>query len=607
MFKSLVEILAEEKYSNIKETLSNIYIQKINVNKENNSWDIILNCSLPIPEKHIDIIKQELSDKFGITGLINIAVEEFCYRKTTLEDIIQDNTKLALIINEAFSKKPSINCLLQASEFSIEMSKIIFYIDNEFFLSLIKEKSVKHIFKKHLKDFYNIEAEIEFEKHFTDKDGYNNSKNELDRKLIYECVNSVTQNKTESYVAEKVLRVENIKTNLIFGKKIVGAAESILSINEESGIVIISGEIFKTELKETKNGKFIFSFYITDYTSSITIKFFPKPDIIEDIKSRITEGTFVRVKGEAVNDKFMRELVIMAIAIESYVPQKRIDKSIKKRVELHLHTQMSAMDGITPVSELIKRAKEWGHTAIAITDHGVVQAFPEAMEASKKFGIKIIYGVEGYLVDDGEPLVIFAQHQLLCGEFVIFDIETTGLSNNSDKITEIGAVKIKNYKIIDRFSSLVNPEKPIPLKIVELTGITDHMVKNEPTIEKVLPEFLEFVGDLPVVAHNAKFDTGFIRAKAKHIGKNFLNTIIDTLPISRWLLPDLKKHKLNNVADYLGVNLKNHHRAVDDAEATAMIFIKFLNILTNDDYDAKDLNDINKYMFYNILDCQSFS
>jgi DNA polymerase III subunit alpha, Gram-positive type len=598
MFKSLVDILAEDKYSNIKETLSNIYIQKINVNKENNSWDIILNCSLPIAEIHIDIIKHELQQKFGITGLINIIIEEFCYRKMTLEDINQDNSKLALIIDEAFSKKPSINCLLQASKFSIEMNKIIFYIDNEFFLSLIKEKSVKNIFKKHLKDYYNIEAEIEFEKYLTDVEGYNNLKNELDRKLVYECVNSTTQTqtkvKTNNYIAEKVLRVENINTNLIFGKKIVGAAESILSINEQSGIVIISGEIFKTELKETKNGKFIFSFYITDYTSSITIKFFPKSDIIEDIKAKIKEGTFVRVRGEAVNDKFMRELVIMALAIESYIPERRVDKSVEKRVELHLHTQMSAMDGISSTSDLIKRAKEWGHSAIAITDHGVVQAFPEAMEASKKHGIKVIYGVEGYLVDDGEPLVIFAQHQPLNGEFVIFDIETTGLSNNTDKITEIGAVKIKDHKIIDRFSALVNPERPIPAKIVELTSITDEMVKNEPTIEEVLPRFLEFVGNLPVVAHNAKFDTGFIRAKAKHIGKNFLNTIIDTLPISKWLLPDLKRHKLNNIAEYLDVNLKNHHRAVDDAEATAMIFLKFLKILTNDNYGAKDLNDINK-------------
>lgn len=598
MFKSLQEILIHEKDSEIKEILRDVYVKKINVNKENNSWDIYLNCSLPITNAYIDFIKGELETKFGITGLINIKIESSNKDKITLEDISKNEQLMKKIIYEAFSKKPSISSLLQASRFEIASGDIIFYIDNEFFLSLIKEKNVKHILKNHLKDFYKIECEVLFEKCYRNVEEYNDIKNELDKKLIYECINNNSLENSDCKIAENIIkkevRREIIKSNLIYGKKIQGPSEAITSINEESGIVIISGEIFKVELKETKNGKYIFTFFITDYTSSITVKFFPKPEFIDDLKSEIKEGKFVRVKGEAVNDKYIRELIIMASSIETYIPERRVDTSDEKRIELHLHTQMSSMDGISSASELIKRAKDWGHSAIAITDHGVVQAFPEAMEASKKYGIKIIYGVEGYLVDDGEPIVIFPDHQELSGEYVVFDIETTGLNSGSDEITEIGAVKIRNYEIVDKFSALINPNKAIPAKIVELTGITDDMVKDKPTIDEVLPQFFEFIKDVPVVAHNAKFDTGFIRAKCNRIGLSFSNTIIDTLPLARWLLTDLKKYKLNIIAQHLGIKLENHHRAVDDAMATALIFIKFLDMLIKDDADAKDLNDINK-------------
>lgn len=604
MLKSLVEILTEDKSNLNKDILKYIYLKKINVNKESNSWDIYLSCCRTLTAKDIEFIKEELCIKFGISGLINIILDEIEIKKVTLEEISRNKDIMKTIINEAFSKRPSINCLLQASEFDIENDVIVFSIDNEFFLSLIKEKSVKHILKKHLSEFYGIEVELQFEKSIINPEDYNNLKQEEDKKLIYECIGNNSSQNHEFKVAEKDFKRDFKKDfrkeykseapigNLVFGKKIQGPSEDILSINEESGIVIIAGEIFKTELKETKNGKFIFSFYITDYTSSITVKFFPKPDVIEDIKAKITIGAFVRVRGEAVNDKFMRELVIMALGVETYSPHRRMDTSSQKRVELHLHTQMSAMDGIASASELIKRAKEWGHGAIAITDHGVVQSFPEAMEASQKYGIKIIYGVEGYLVDDGEPIVIFPNNQPIRGEYVIFDIETTGLSNVSDEITEIGAIKIKNNIVIDKFSALVNPQKPIPPKITELTGIDDEMVRDKPTIDKVLPDFFEFIGDAPLVAHNAKFDIGFIRVKSKKIGVSFSNTILDTLSLSRWLLPELKKYKLNIVAEHLGIKLENHHRAVDDAMATAQIFIKFLEMLEKD--DAKDLNDINK-------------
>ena len=253
---------------------------------------------------------------------------------------------------------------------------------------------------------------------------------------------------------------------------------------------------------------------------------------------------------------------------------------------------MSAMDGVSSISNFIEQASKWGHKAIALTDHGVVQAFPEAMDAGKKYGIKVIYGMEGYLVNDDVEFVEGNDIYSLYEEFIVFDIETTGLSSKNNKITEIGAIKIKNGEIIDSYSSLINPEINIPAKITELTGITNDMVKDKPTIEFILSEFLKFIGDRPVVVHNADFDIAFIRENMKRINGIFTNTIVDTLKLSRVLLPNLKRHRLNIVAKELNIPLLNHHRAVDDARATAGIFIKFIEIMkTMGIASLKDINN----------------
>jgi len=272
-------------------------------------------------------------------------------------------------------------------------------------------------------------------------------------------------------------------------------------------------------------------------------------------------------------------------------PQEREDNQDKKRVELHLHTQMSAMDAVSPVSSLVSRAAKWGHPAIAITDHGVLQAFPDAYAAGKKYGIKIIYGVEAYLINDCKPLVINGNDKDFSQPFVVLDIETTGLDAKKDKITEIGAVKIIGKEIVEEFQTFVNPEIPIPAQITELTGITNEMVKDAPTIEEALIKFREFCGDAALVAHNAPFDIGFIREKASPIGWEINNPIVDTLTLSRELLKDLKRHKLDVVAKHLGIKLENHHRANDDARATGEILIKLIDIL--EDKGVKYLSEIN--------------
>ena len=388
-----------------------------------------------------------------------------------------------------------------------------------------------------------------------------------------------------------------------------GKTSKIADVVHSSGDVIIEGEIFGIEIKELRSGEKLAILYITDHITSITAKIFKRKNQMAEFEEMFAEGMAVRAWGNVKYDDFSKENVIMLTDIVQIDKAARDDLHDEKRVELHLHTQMSAMDGISTISDFIEQASKWGHRAVALTDHGVVQAFPEAMNAAKEHGVKVIYGMEGYLVNDEAMIVKGNDAYSLDDEFIVFDIETTGLSSRNDKITEIGAVKIKDGEIVDNYSSLINPERDIPEKIIKMTGITDEMVKDKPTVETILPEFLKFIGDRPVVAHNADFDIAFIRENMKRIDKAFTNTTIDTLNLSRVLLPDLKRHRLNIVAKELNIPLLNHHRAVDDANATARIFIKFIEIMkTMNIMSLKDINgrlgteiDIKKLNTYHII------
>ena len=344
---------------------------------------------------------------------------------------------------------------------------------------------------------------------------------------------------------------------------------------------------------ETKTGKIILTFYITDYTSSITVKCFLKPQEKDEVLDNVKKGLYCKVRGEAVYDTYQREVVIMGRDILKMKKMEKMDGAEEKRVELHCHTTMSAMDGVTPVSKIIERAAKWGHPAIAITDHGVVQAFPDAQIAAKKNKIKVIYGVEGYLVDDGVPLALNEKGQNLDDTYVVFDLETTGFSSKNDKIIEIGAVKIRNGEIIDNFSEFVNPRRPIPYKIIELTGINDDMVRDAQSIEDILPRFIEFIGDSVVVAHNASFDCSFISKNCNDLGLKFEPTIVDTVPLCRFLYPELKSVKLNIVAKHLGVKLESHHRAVDDAKATGDILLECIKKI-KEEIEINTLSELNK-------------
>lgn len=383
----------------------------------------------------------------------------------------------------------------------------------------------------------------------------------------------------------------------LYGRSIRGKMIPISSISGDSGRIVVWGDVFDIEKKVTKSGdKNIFTIDITDYTGSTTVKVFnsiKESAVIDNIK----KGDTIVVQGDVEYDKYAGELVVNARSIGTAQKVKVVDNAEKKRVELHMHTNMSQMDAVTSAGDLVNRAYQWGHKAVAITDHGVAQAFPDAMKAADKINkdeekIKIIYGVEAYFMDDLVESVKGDADTGFDGTFICFDIETTGLSAARDKITEIGAVKVENGVITDTFSTFANPEMPIPQKITQLTGITDDMVKDAPSQSEAVGAFLEFAGDNVLVAHNAPFDTSFIAKACEDMGREYNYTSIDTVAISRAILTDIKNCKLDTVAKFLRLGDFNHHRATDDAEMLARIFINLCQRLT-DDYGITKTNDIN--------------
>ena len=390
------------------------------------------------------------------------------------------------------------------------------------------------------------------------------------------------------------------KCRPLYGRVIKKAPSPMSEIAMDTGKITVWGDVFSVEKKVTRSGdKNIFNIMCTDYTSSVNVKVFgdiSSTKVLDDVK----KGATIIAEGDIEFDRYAGELVLNATSIGYTEKIDVVDNAECKRVELHLHTNMSDMDGITSAKDIVNRAYKWGHKAVAITDHGVAQAFPEAMNTAEKINkdgekIKVIYGCEAYFVDDFVSAVKGEKDENLDGTFVCFDIETTGLSPNKEKITEIGAVKIKNGVVIDTFETFVNPEKPIPQKIVELTGINDGMVKDAPKDEEAVKAFLDFVDGAVLVAHNAPFDTSFIQNVCERMGVTYNLTSIDTVVICRSILKGIKNCKLDTVAKFLRLGEFNHHRATDDAEILSRIFISLCERL-KEDYDVNSVLDINTHL-----------
>lgn len=388
-------------------------------------------------------------------------------------------------------------------------------------------------------------------------------------------------------------------TPLILGRSL-SIKETLIKVEDigiDSGKIALEGEIINMDSRELKSGKFLVLFDLYDGTSTITCKAFIVPEKIKEVMGRLKSAKGVKIAGTAQFDPFAKELGVIAnVIIETpgRKKEKRMDNSTEKRVELHMHTKMSQMDAITSAGDLIKRAMSWGMKSIAITDHGVVQAFPDAYKLLGRDNkdMKVIYGVEAYLVPDKTPIVSYPKGQDIDTTYCVLDLETTGFSFRTEKITEVGIMKIKNGEVIDSFETFVNPEKPIPYRVVEVTNITDDMVKDAPKIEEVFPKILEFVGDSVLVAHNADFDIGFLKHNAAELGYKLENTYIDTLRLAKDLFPDFKKYKLGLIAEKLGIKVEVAHRALDDVDTTVKVFNIMIDMLKKK--KAKKVDDIDK-------------
>ncbi|MEG2814008.1 MAG: PolC-type DNA polymerase III, partial [Oscillospiraceae bacterium] len=391
-----------------------------------------------------------------------------------------------------------------------------------------------------------------------------------------------------------------VNGQLVCGKKITQKAIPLSDVTAESGRVIVCGEVFAKNIRYTRdNSKFILSIDITDYTGSNTLK------VIDDkrkehLYEKVNIGSVILARGDSSYDKYDHDIIIRPYDIMTYKKVLQNDDCDKKRVELHLHTIMSAMDGMTKTADAVNTAFRWGHKAMAITDHGVVQSFPDAMNAVDKIRknggeFKIVYGVEDYFVDNYLDIVKGDADCKLSGRIIVFDTETTGLDEKSERMTEIGAVCIENGEIISEFDTFVNPQKPISDLITKLTGITDDMVKDAPNEKEALELFFDYCGNLdstPLVAHNAPFDMKFVNSACRRCNINKKFTSLDTVVLSRKLLPNIKNHKLDTVAEHFKLGDFNHHRACDDARMLGMIYLEMKKLLEND-YNIQTFQEIN--------------
>lgn len=610
MSKPFSEVFPSVKTEKDLSIFKDCNIMRITRSSDGKWMCIYLHADYLIEKKYIYALEKAIKKELIKTGDINIRIrEEFklsdAYNAKNLTDMYLQSILLELKeydhILERMLYSATIECI-DDNTISITVDDTVVYRSKEKELIEILEKiytqrcHVDAVFDMHYREAKRSERSVFAEEKARSEamviaEGVKKNVEAASRKTEASSDNAdngVAKDKKKSdFKRAEGSKFEGRKStvykksdnpDVIYGRDFDDEAMEISDINAEIGEVCIKGKIIFTDSREIKNEKTILMFDITDYTDTIRTKIFVRNEMLSEVSGRIKNGANVKLKGMALFDRFDHEVSISSVVGVKEIPeftQKRMDNHPKKRVELHCHTKMSDMDGVSEVGDIIKRAKSWGHSSIAITDHGVVQAFTEGFhKVGYSDPFKLIYGTEGYLVNDESQLAFRPQGLKFDGSFVAFDIETTGFSPIKDTIIEIGAVKIVNGEITDTFNELINPLRPIPYRIEELTGINDSMVKDKDTLLEVLPRFLDFAGDLPLIAHNATFDTSFIAAKAKELGLDGIRPYIDTLGMARYMLSDLKNHKLDTVCKALNIVLLNHHRAVDDATSCGEIFIK---------------------------------
>ncbi len=584
--------------------ISSAIVQAAVLKKKSKILEIKINSDKYIDVKEIEGLKKFIRKRFSLNDS-EVTVE---YAEGTDKKPIEKELKD--IVLSMSDKHPILKAVIKDTEFEVK-NNIINFNFRIMVSDLLIAKGLDKKIGNAIKKLYGATYKINFVDNVSSEElkRLQEETREKDIQLAKEEAKAIPGNNAPSQPKEAppVKQDKNTEndekkenTPLILGRndKIKEPVIKITDITPDEGRVAIMGEISNIEAKELKSGKTLISFALYDGSSSMTCKAFIKPGEDGEVLSRLKKAKGVKLAGNASYSTFSGETEFIAntiIETDGIRKAKRQDNSEVKRVELHMHTQMSQMDGMASATDLIKRAMSWGMKAIAITDHGVVQSFPEAHKLLGRDNpdMKVIYGVEAYLAPDKKPSVTNSKGQSIDDTYCVLDLETTGFSPVTEKITEIGIMKLKDGKVIDEFSCFVNPEKPIPARVVEVTNITDHMVKDAETIEKVFPKILEFIEGSILVAHNADFDMGFLKHNARVLGYDFDFTYLDTLSLAKELFPDFKTYKLGRIAKSLGIKVEVAHRALDDVDTTVKVFNIMLSKLK--ERGVKTLEDIDKF------------
>jgi len=576
------------------------FIDQVIVNKHNNDWTFCIRKTSLVPLQAYGTFTSQVRKKFA-----HIAQTSFVFiydEVVETENIVMQYWPLFL---EWASKNiASVNGWLQKAQFEAVGSMLTLQLLDQTGLELARKKKIDEDVVGFFRQYFQREIQVKL--HLAERnqeiyDQFMEQKVLEEREVIQQMITSA---QVEVEVEETVDEGTEV-VRLAIGYDIRDEVIPLMNIQDEEKRITVQGAVFGLDVKELRNGSTLFVFNLTDFTDSLAMKMFAKTK--EDVKilSKLANGKWIRARGKVEYDRFMQEPELVMIPNDLHevnAPPSRMDYAKNKRVEFHLHTTMSTMDAVNHVSDYISMAAKWGHNAIAITDHSNVQCYPDAVKAAKKHNMKVLYGVEANLVNDSVPIVINSQDIMMeDATYIVFDIETTGLSVINNKIIEIAGVRMKNGEEINRFTSFINPHERIPYNIQQLTNITDDMVVNAPELLPTLKEFLAFIGDDILVAHNARFDIGFIAANCR---ENDLpepkNTVLDTLELARLLHPTMKNHRLNTLADKYKVSLDNHHRAIDDTLALGGILAglvkdaverNIVNIKQLNDYVGLDLSN----------------
>ncbi|MBB3152070.1 DNA polymerase-3 subunit alpha (Gram-positive type) [Paenibacillus endophyticus] len=575
------------------------YIEQVIVSNSNREWTFCIRKTSMVPLQAYNGLCQAARIKFE-----HIAEVKFIL---IYDEVVETESIVTqywgLFMEWAQREIASVNGWLQKATIAVEGDTLI--------LSLLDNTGLELARKKRLDDeiirFYNQYFQRSCKVKMIISESRQDILDEYALKIVQE-EREYVQELMASSQAESDL-VDDSEIRLAVGYDIREEPVPLMNIVEEEKKITVQGSVFGLDVKELRNGSTLFTFNVTDFSDSIAMKMFAKTKDDVKILNQLSNGKWVKARGRIEYDRFMQEpeLVMMPNDLhEVKSPPDRMDKAEEKRVEFHLHTTMSAMDAVTPVDTYIKTAAKWGHQAIAVTDHSNVQCYPDANKSAKKHGIKVLFGVEANIVNDAVPMVLHSRPEpLATATYIVFDIETTGLSVINNKIIELAGVKMRDGKEIDRFSTLIDPHEKIPYHIQQLTNINDDMVKGQPEIEPMLREFISFIGDDVLVAHNARFDIGFIQANCKAFGMpEVKNPVLDTLELARFIYPSLKNHRLNTLADKYKVSLENHHRAVDDSLALGGVLYGL--IADAAERNITNLHQLNDYVGIDLSNSRPF-